>query len=295
MKKAALVLLFFYFNSAVCQNFTAQLQEVQTEDRLFSGSIDQKYDFTMYLHYNSMSMDNLGIYSVKGWYYYENVKKKIPLVGIYNGNDGGNLVLYSFRSKEKQDKILEFDYMGSTWKVLDSINALTDFDEKFDTSNKEWSDGKKKLKFDFYSRDYDVLDNYQLLTIVDKTAKSQDEATKNINLNAIIRYHYGFELVSYLKKPSELKVLLRYEHLSRANIQGMCGAGYEIGYIILTFDSQFHLLDNQTLEIESCLDTLSNTELKSDSENIIKLKITDGNDMSKTVTIDKKSIEIKTL
>ncbi len=297
MKKAVVVVVCFYLNVVFGQDFKINLQEIQTEDKTFSGIIDDKYQITAYLKYNQLSTDNLGVYSVQGWYYYDNVKKKIPLVGVYDGNNGGNLILYSFKSKELIEKKLTFDYSGNTWEILDSIKAITDFDERFDTYDGQWTDGKKKLKFELYDKDYDVLKNYQLLNITDKTDSRIQELsnqTKNINLNAVIRYHYAFELIGYLKKQSETRILLKYEHLSRANIQGMCGAGYEIGYIILVYDEAYNLLQSQETQIESCLDNISNEEIKSTVKKIKKFKITDNDNKSKIITIDEKSIEIKT-
>jgi hypothetical protein len=284
MKKILFMFFCLYLNAGLAQGFKIDLQDVQTEDKIFTGSIDEKYDITAYLKFHELSVDNMGVYSVKGWYYYDKGKKKIPLVGVY---DGQGLTLFSFKAKENQDKVTEMEYSGSTGEILDSIKSMPGFDERFDTSTGEWSDGKKKLKFRFYDQDLDLYKNYQLLNITDNSE------TKSINLNEIIQYHSDFELVGYLKNQSGIRILLKYEHLSRLNIQGMCGAGYEIGYIILLYDKDLNLEKIEETEIESCLYDISNEEIKSNQKNIKKFEVNDRDDKSKIVTIDEKLIQIK--
>jgi hypothetical protein len=285
MKKTLLVCICLYLNAGFAQGFKVDLQEVQTLDKVFTGSIDEKYDITAYLKFHDLSIDNLGIYSVKGWYYYNKVQKKIPLVGVY---DGQGLTLFSFKLKENRDKVTGMEYSGSVWDVLDSIKTMPGFDERFDTFTGEWTDGKKKLKFKFYDPDLDIYKNYQLLNLTDNSE------TKSVNLNEIIQYHSDFELAGYLKNQSGIRILLKYEHLSRLNVQGMCGAGMEIGYIILVYDKDLNLEKIEETPIESCLYNISYEEIKSNQKSIKKLEITnDSDEKTKIVTIDEQLIQIK--
>lgn len=289
MNKTVIIFLFLCFNAAFAQDLKMTLQDVRTEDKMFSGMIDDKYEISVYLKYHELSPDNLGIYSVKGWYYYEKVKKKIPLVGVYDGQ----LTLFALKSTKLKDKVLTFDYPGMTWAILDSVKAITDFDEKLvfsdeDKSVNQWTDGKKKLKLDLYASDYQIHKEYQLLNI------SSGNKLKSINLNEVIRYHYGFELSGYKKTESTLWIMLKYEHGSRFNVQGMCGAGMEIGYIILSYDKDYNLLSSEETQIESCLDNIANDEIKTNQKSIKKYKVSDKNEKTKTITVDEKLIRITT-
>ena len=278
-----------YLNYGLAQDLKINLQHITTEQKMLKGSIDDKYDISVYLKYYKLSDDNLAIYSVKGWYYYDKVKKKIPLVGVYDGA----LTLFSTKGKDRQDKILDFDYGGTTYEVLDTIQSIKDYDEKFvysvdDASAGEWTDGKKKLKLKFYTNDVSVSNGGEFLNINYKKGEF------GISLSDILQSQSGFDLIGYNKTQNEIRILLTYEYNSRPNVQGMCGAGQEIGYVILIYDLNFNLINIEDLETESCLNGIYSEEIKSNLKNIKKLKITDDNNKSKIVTIDEKLIQIKT-
>ena len=294
MKKTFLLLAFLLTTSfpLFAQTLKVELQNIRTEEKVLTGSINEKYSITMYLKFYNSSEDHMRIYSVKGWYYYDNIKKKIPLVGIYDGT----LTLYSFKTKEQQNQILNFDSKGTVWQKLDTLKNLTGFDEKFsysesDKSTNEWNDGKKKLKLNFYNHDISLLKEYQLLNI--KSTK----ISRNIDLSNLGFYDRDFELINFTSSPAGTKILLKFDYTSKFNIQGMCGAGSEIGYTILNYDSDFNLIDTQRAELESCLNNVYYEQMKSDVKHIKKFKLSeDGSNtkIAKAITINEKLIEIKT-
>ncbi|MBF7091041.1 hypothetical protein IUY40_05765 [Flavobacterium sp. ALJ2] len=274
------------------QNLKIELQNIRTEEKVMTGSINSKYPISVYLNFYNSSEDHMRIYSVKGWYYYENIKKRIPLVGIY---DGG-LTLYSFKTKEQQDQVLNFEPKGTVWKKIDILKNLTEFNEKFtysedDKSGNEWTDRKKKLKLELYNQDISILKEYQVLNI------KSPQINKNINLSDLGIYDRGFELVNFANAATGTKILLKFDYGSRFNIQGMCGAGNETGYTILNYDSDFNLINIQRTEIESCLGNVYYEGIRSDVKHIKKFKLSEnGSDtkIAKTITINEKLIEIKT-
>ena len=288
MKKVIFIFFIFFFNFIIAQDLKIDIQDIRTEDKIFSGMINNKYNISIYLKYYKLSEDNLGIYSVKGWYYYNKIKKKIPLVGVYDGS----LNLFYFTNKQKQEKILDLDFKGSTWQVLDTIKVINDFNEKIvysenDSSNNFWTDGKKKLNLDLYTNDNEVTKEYQILNI------SYKKEYKTINLSDIISYHKNFQLVNYVKDKERISILLKYNYNSRNNVQGMCGAGQEIGYLILIYSLNFELVNFEEIEIESCLNNVYSEEISNDLKDIKKLKITNSDNKSSIVTIDEKTIEFK--
>ncbi|MCV9927748.1 hypothetical protein OIU83_08805 [Flavobacterium sp. LS1R49] len=294
MKKTFLLLAFLLMTlfHLSAQNLKIELQNIRTEEKVMTGSIDGKYPISVYLNFYNSSEDHMRIYSVKGWYYYENIKKKIPLVGIY---DGG-LTLYSFKTKEQQNQVLNFESKGTIWEKIDILKNLTGFDEKFsysedDKSGNEWTDGKKKLKLELFNQDISILKEYQLLNI------KNPKINKNINLTDLGIYDRDFELVNFTNTATGTKILLKFDYNSRFNIQGMCGAGSEAGYTILNYDSNFSLITIQRAEIESCLNNVYYEEIKNDVKYIKKFKLSEnGSDtkIAKTITINEKLIEIKT-
>ncbi|PJJ10296.1 hypothetical protein CLU83_3698 [Flavobacterium sp. 1] len=71
------ILLFFFLTTLTCfsQQKNISIESFRTNDRIFYGSIDDKYDITIYLKVENFSEDHLYVFSVKGWYYYNKVKK----------------------------------------------------------------------------------------------------------------------------------------------------------------------------------------------------------------------------
>jgi hypothetical protein len=290
MRKIFFLLIYLFTTSfhLSAQSLKIELQDIRTEEKVLTGTIDGKYPISVYLNFYNPSEDHMRIYSVKGWYYYENIKKKIPLSGIYDGE----LTLYSFKTKEQQNQVLNFESKGTVWQKLDILKNLSGFDEKFNYSEKdkltnEWTDGKKKLKLDFYSDNTSILEEYQLLNI------KSPKINKNINLSELGIYDRNFELINFANNPTGTKILLKFDYNSRFNIQGMCGAGSEVGYTILNYDSNFNLIDIQRAETESCLNNVYYEEVKNNIKHIKKFKLSDNGSNAKTITINEKLIEIK--
>ena len=272
-----------YSDPAINRDTTVSVKQITTNEKTIRGNIDDKYDITIYLKYIRLSDASTAIYSVKGSYYYDKIKKEIPLVGIY---DGG-LTLYQFGSKEKQDTLLDFGLNGNEkgfWDQIEMYKNLSGFEEKFSIEYQAaagtWIKNNKTLKLTFNSSDVEVFKETEYLYI------HSNGNLKIINFRDLALKEHEFKLINFLKTSDQTKVLLNYEYSSRSYALGMCGAGLETGYIILTFDKQFKLVATEHLALESCLDNIYFEESKTDDPTEKKFKITSfENNMENTRTV----------
>lgn len=285
MQKIVLFLLFFSIN-CLAQNKTISLEKISTNDKLFTGRIDDKYEITLYLKKHQMAEDHLGVYSVKGWYYYDKYKKNIPLVGVQNPATG--LTLFALKDKKIEENILKLNYPGNIWDITDSIENISNYLEKFSISDSDesnvWISNGKTSKLTIYnSSDLFLLEDYYFLNI------NNDKINlSNFNLN-----YESLEIVATKKASKETRILFFYSQPGNHNLQGMCGGAVDSGYVILSFNDNNELLLLDELEIENCRMFQYSEELESDSKSVIKYKITSSSgekEIVKNVTIDKESI-----
>lgn len=283
MKNVFLIAFLMVSTISFSQQKNISLQYIRTYDKVLKGSIDDRYDITIYLKVENFSEDHMHVFSVKGWYYYDNVKKTIPLVGAYSPQNG--LILFNLSDKELEIKILDLDFPGgSVWEKIETIGKVENFNEKFiisDTKEENvWLTNSKKLKLNINNlEDNFLIEDLNLLKI-DKTV---------IDLSKYSLYHKDFEIVSKKITPNETRVLLKYEESGNPNIQGMCGASEDFGYVFLIFNAKNELTYLNELEIENCRGLISSEEIKTSDKKILKYKITDSSDQKevvKTVTID---------
>ncbi|MBF4471660.1 hypothetical protein [Flavobacterium sp. HJJ] len=285
------ILLFFFLTTLTCfsQQKNISIESFRTNDRIFYGSIDGKYDITIYLKVEKFSEDHLYVYSVKGWYYYDKVKKNIPLVGVFNPMTG--LTLFNTNDKSFEKKILDFDFSGVVWDKLDKIETFKNYNEKLFISNnpKEniWSNNTKNLQLTINNelKDIYVFEDFKFLKI----------GNSKINLS---NYHLDYkdlEIVSKKISASEIRLLLKYEQYGNPNIQGMCGGAMDYGYVILVINNKNELIQFEEIETDNCRAFIHSEDLQESNKKILKYKITDSNDdkeSSKIITIDTESIRL---
>ncbi len=170
MKKylLTLILLLTVLANLSAQNKNISIEKVVVNDKLLTGTIDDKYKISIYLKFYASSGDDSQIYSVKGWYYYDKVKKKIPLVGIYYGD----LTLYVFKTKEQQDKVLNFKTNSNRfWEGMEELQNLQGYTEKFnfschDKKNAgEWTNSNKKLNLRINNSSISIFNETEYLKI----------------------------------------------------------------------------------------------------------------------------------
>ncbi len=281
----ALVLLLSVFELKA-QKEPLFIEEFALTDQIITGSIDGKYPITMYLKFEEYSPENWLSYSVSGWYYYNNVKKKIPLVGVYSGH----LVLYSFADPVRADSVRQMTYsIENPWEATDGFSNRMGFTEKFnvDYSNYAykgtWENGQKQLNVEFNTNRIDLDRKLEFLVI--PTGKGE---SKRIDLSQFTSAGYGHSVFASKYDVNGSKIILKCEATSTSNPNGMCGGGLEIGFVLLHFDNTGTLLDYREEQVESCLGNLwsESTEVPGTNGKKMIYQVTDSENKVRTVTID---------
>jgi hypothetical protein len=228
------LLIFLRFFSLNAQQEKMYIEEIYISDQVIHGSIDNKYPITAYLKMEEYSPENWLSYSVSGWYYYDNVKKKIPIVGICH-SDG--IILYSFTDPLRADSIIHLTSTSiNSWEITDELMSRSGFLEKFELSYSEyryrgtWKNEKKELEVSFNTSSIDLNKIHEFLVI-----PLAEKEKKYIALDQFGPFPRGYSV--FASDAENSKVLIKYEMNSTSNPNGMCGAGMEIGYMLLTFDS----------------------------------------------------------
>ncbi|MNU74458.1 hypothetical protein D3C71_639600 [compost metagenome] len=286
MKQVIILVLLLAVFELKAQKAQLFMEEFSITDQVITGSIDQKYPITMYLKFEEYSPENWLSYSVSGWYYYNNVKKKIPLVGVYSGR----LVLYSFTDPVRADSVKQMlSSVPNPWEATDDLMNRSGFTEKFDfdyTNNVYtgiWENSQKQLNVSFNVSRIDLDKKQEFLVIpIEKNGQ------KRIDLSQIGPMSYGYSIFASKYDATGSKVLLKYEISSTANPNGMCGAGMEIGFVLLIFDHKGTLSDYREEQIESCLGNFwsESTEVPGTNGKKLVYKVTDSEDKVRTITID---------
>lgn len=286
MKQLVALLLLFSVFELKAQKESLFIEEFSITDQIITGSIDNKYPITMYLKFEEYSPENWLSYSLSGWYYYNNVKKKISLVGVYSGR----LVLYSFADPVRADSVKQMlSSVPNPWEATDDLMNRSGFTEKFDfdysdyTYKGTWENSQKQLNVSFNVSSID-LDKKQEFLIIPVEKNLQ----KRIDLSQFGPMSYGYSIFASKYDTNGSKVLLKYEISSTANPNGMCGAGMEIGFVLLHFDHKGALLDYREEQVESCLGNFwsESTEVPGTNGKKLIYKVTDSEDKVRTVTID---------
>lgn len=286
MKLPVLTLLILFHFVLKAQKEALFIEEFSITDQVLSGSIDQKYPITLYLKFEEYSPENWLSYSVSGWYYYNTVKKKIPLVGVYSGR----LVLYSFADPVRADSVKQMlSSVPNPWEATDDLMSRSGFTEKFDFDYNDymykgtWENGLKQLDVSFNVSRIDLDQKQEFLVI-----PLEKNVQKHIDLSRIGPTSYGYSIFASKYDAGGSKVLLKYEISSTANPNGMCGAGMGIGFVLLHFDNKGTLTDYREEPVESCLGNLwsESAEVPGTNEKKMVYKVTDSEEKVRTVTID---------
>lgn len=281
----------FLLISSLCssQQKNISLQNIRTFDKVLKGNINGKYDITIYLKAEKFSEDHMYAFSVKGWYYYNNVKKPIPLVGVYDPAEG--LTLFNLSDKTLEKKILDLNFPEDVvWKKLEAIESIKTYNEKFTISDSKekniWINNSKRFSLEINNLDDSFLIEDLKLLKIDKTI---------INLSKYSIYHKNLEILSKKINPNETRILLSYEEMGNPNIQGVCGAAEDFGYIILAFNNKNELTYLDEIEINNCRAFISSEEIKTNNNKILKYKITESisdKEVTKNITIDTESVTL---
>ena len=279
------LLIFLAISLAQAQEKKVYIDEFRITDQIIHGTIDDKYAITMYLKFENFFDDGTS-YTVSGWYYYDNVKKKIPLIGVC----ADRFSLYQFTDQKRADSIREFNSpVSSMWEVMDDLSNRSGYVEKFEFEysdyayNGIWKNDKKELKVNLNTSDIQLTGRNEFLVL-----QFGVQNKKHFDMKQFGPYYYGYSVFASKMDAAGCKVLLKYELSSRLNPNGMCGAGQEIGFLLLTFDGKGNLLDYRDEQVESCLGNIWSevTETPNTGGKKLTYKVMYSDDKERTVIID---------
>lgn len=263
MKKLFILLFSLSFTYFLCQK--VELKEVTDSSQIFKGEIAGN-PITMQLNFDGIIDCNQYQHFVKGWYYYDKYKKKIPLTGIY---DLANLHLYNFgNQQDKNSKIIR--------EKITNLQLI----EKIDSLMKPLKPKETLIFKGDYSKTKEVVGN---ILIRDKNYSSKlytkDSRiyrfnnylilpnNKKINTYDFINPIGGNELISYSSGKSGNRILLYFEEVSNFNFCGMCGASDgEKGYRVLYFTNDWNFKSYDDFLIESCRENIYDTKITKNKE-----------------------------
>jgi len=228
------------------------IRKMEYTDRVFHGTIDNKYAITIYLSYANDAPDHRFSHSVKGWYWYDNIKEKIPLVGVWDGD----LTLYQFQTSRERDSVARFisksgDY-PAYWKILNEIKSKTNFLEKFvilrteGAKKNSWTNSKKTLSLEIDENELMVKRTEEILEV------ENNEDVYTADLAQFTQYDRNFTFEEFRVEEGQLRILMSFDYGSRGHVQARCGAGSEKGFILLAYDDDMKLQSVKRELIESC-------------------------------------------
>lgn len=229
------------------------IKKIEFTDRVFKGTIDNNYPITIFLAYANDAPDHRFTHSVKGWYWYDNIKERIPLVGVWDGD----LTLYQFQTSAQRDSVVNFKSKNTDnwhyWKILEEIKGKKNFLEKFVIQNSHgaekssWTNHKSSLSVQIYETDLQVRRTLETLEVVNGKKRYTTE------MSQFTKYDRNFKLESFKVEGDELRILIRFDYGSKGHVQTMCGAGSETGFILLTYTLDINELQSIKRElVESC-------------------------------------------
>ena len=244
------VFIFFLPTESYSQNWKFDFKISSEKFYSLSGSIDNKYPIRMYLEHDDFlcgnSYDDDRSSTLKGWYYYEKTKIKIPLTGSYNIAEGLEYIRLFVPEKEK-DKITKNDCILKNYKELFENNTAFDLTEMRWRMKKSPTFKNVKLKIDHPFR----LEAKAELIFIPETKKS---VKHNISEVSGAKYIEEMKIFDAKKVGDKYHATFEFWEWSRQdnNANAMCGAGLEryLGYIRINKNNETEEL--RTAKIESC-------------------------------------------
>lgn len=245
-----LAFLSFFLTQSYGQNWKFECK-VRTEKYYsLTGSIDDKYPVKMYLEHDNFlcgnSYDDDRSTALKGWYYYEKTKIKIPLTGSYNEAEGLQYVRL-YVPKNQKDKITKNDC------ILKNYTELFENNTAFDLTSMRW---KMKNAPAFKNVKLKIDHPFSLETNADLIFISEAKKTvkNNISKKSGAKYITEMKLFDAKKVGEKYHATFEFWEWSRQddNANAMCGAGVEryLGYIRINKNNETEEL--RTAKIESC-------------------------------------------
>ncbi len=246
------ILITFLSAKGITQNWSVESDISMERYYLLKGKIDDKYAITMYLEEgyslcgDETISDQWRDATLVGWYYYDKLKIKIPLIGSDYRTDDSHVDLYVLKNY-----LDSFDYKNCTAK---------DFKEKFfndedsDLTKLNWMQKNEAT----YLTNMKMVHNYSLETNAELIIKIRDIEIKRMNISQSTGLKYIIELnnIDATKLPDGIYVTFSFAERSNPGgaFSGYCGVGYEkyLGYV--HFDNQLKFKEFDFKKVWSCVD-----------------------------------------
>ena len=260
MRTVILALFIISSNSLFGQGEWSFKQKVDFDRyTTYQGMIDEKYPITMYLinSYESCSED----YSrwtprkVYGWYMYDKVGKKIPLVGHICYADACKSFLELYVPEEPIN--YSFD------ENCNLLGAKEVFRQErgWDSKTFEWQ-MKEGQKYPVHLQPVHVFD-WSTKAHVTLTINAVHIETYNVSELAQNKYIEDIEILGEKSVDNKFHLLFKYSHQSNPGSYGfgMCGAGIEefIGHMVV--DSDFEVVSFKKIQLHSCIESFDNDDV----------------------------------
>lgn len=279
------VLLLFVAMMSQAQN--TEIITISTDDRILYGHINDEYPITVYLKIANRS-DNLGyVFSVSGWYKYDNVGTPIPLAGVWTGgelhlfasNDTrflANMENMTYESKNGTEYIDNHIYELESFAA--SIPIITErFHlelEGFKLTGK-WKNKDKEFGVSINNPNSSILKIVQYLKL--PNGKFFDMSNLALPDRTI------YELEASVNNGQNL--LIHYVYHANLNYMGRCGGATNSGKLALAFDDAFKLTKEMKVEFTNCYTELVVDDLTKISDTKTEYKIMDYSSSKEQVYI----------
>jgi len=289
MKNLFSFIFSFSITLFACQK--VELKKVTDSSQIFKGEIAGN-PITLQLNFDGIVDCNQYQHFVKGWYYYDKYKKKIPLTGVY---DQANLYLYNFGSQQSraakflrqkitdQESLTKIDSIAKIMKPGEALFFESDYSLKKAVEGKFYM-GNKNLPAKLFTKDARIYryNNYLILP-----------HNKKINTYDVINPSGGNKLISYASDKSGNRVLLYFEEVSNFNFCGMCGASDgEKGYRVLYFTNDWNFKNYEEYLTESCIENIYDTKsVRKNDKKILNIQ-KNSSSPAYTLTVDIKNATI---
>jgi hypothetical protein len=243
-------LLSFSITQTFGQNWKFDFKIKSEKFYSLSGSIDNKYPVKMHLEHDDFlcgnSYDDDRSIALKGWYYYEKTKIKIPLTGSYNNAEGLEYVRLYVPVNQK-DKITKNDC------ILKNYTELFENNTAFDLTSMRWK-MKKSASFKNVKLNIDHQFRREKKTEMIFTPESKKSVKIDISENSGAKYIEEIKLFDTKKINEKYHATFEFWEWSRQddNANAMCGAGLEryLGYIRINKKNEIE--EVRIAKIESC-------------------------------------------
>lgn len=258
MKKLLIYsLVFFSLNLKAQEHWLFKSQVSFDRYEIFKGTINGKYPITMY---REESYESCSKYAsrwtprlVYGWYKYNNVGTKIPIVGSICYADACESYLKLFVPEDFTKYSID--------ENCDMLNFREVFSQEQGQELMQWQMAGK----DKYPVQLTPVHEFSWRTRVDLNLEINEIEIEKFNLSELSKNEYieNVEILSQKFIGDKFYMIIQYSHQSNPGSfgHGMCGAGLEqyIGH--LKIDKNFRVQSFEEIQTSSCINSFDNVNV----------------------------------